>query len=88
MVPAALIAQPRRDKRTDARFTQSTREENPPRPKKIFLTESGRKSSGRIVGFKPLEEDGFQTAAGTSRTADFCTGTWCTKGSIMRSAFG
>ena len=40
MVPVTLVARRRRDKRTAARFTQSTREENPSRPKKIFLMES------------------------------------------------
>jgi hypothetical protein len=46
MVPVSLVARPRRDKRNGARFTQSTREENPSGPKKILLMESGRKSSG------------------------------------------
>ena len=36
------------------------------RPKKMFLMESGRKSSERTVSFKPLEEDGFQIGAGTA----------------------
>ena len=65
MVPVSLVAQLGRDKRTGARFTQSTREENPPGPKKMFLTESGRKSPGRTMSFKPLEEDGFQIGAGS-----------------------
>jgi hypothetical protein len=64
MVPVRLVARPRHDKRTAPRFTQSTREENPPGPKKMFLMESGRKSSERTVSFKPLEEDGFQIGAG------------------------
>jgi hypothetical protein len=29
--------------------------------------ESGRKSTGRTVTFKPAEEDGFQIGAGTDR---------------------
>jgi hypothetical protein len=65
MVPVTLAARHSHDKRTAARFTQSTGEENPPGPKKMFLMESGRKSSGRTVSFKPLEEDGFQIGAGS-----------------------
>jgi hypothetical protein len=68
MVPVTLAARHSHDKRTAARFTQSTGEENPPGPKKMFLMESGRKSSGRTVSFKPLEEDGFQIGAGRIRT--------------------
>jgi hypothetical protein len=30
----------------------------------MFLMESGRKSSGRTVSFKSLEEDGIQFGAG------------------------
>ena len=65
MLPVSLAARSQADKRPAVALLQFTREENPSRPKKMFLMESLRKSTGRTVSFKPVEEDGFQVGAGT-----------------------